>query len=99
MRAEDVFAACRHKQASVDIEGLPERLDIAELTVGARMALVDIDDAAMRLATIVRGGVPLFKDIEEQELIDRLPFDAMIAISNEVLNLSGVGDDEPKKSD
>jgi hypothetical protein len=97
MKADDIFNACRHKQAKIDVEGLPESLDIIELSVGARMSLTDIEDSAQRLATIVRHGVPLLRDIPEAELIDRLPFDAMIEISGAVLDLSGVG--EPKKSD
>jgi hypothetical protein len=98
MKAEDIFSACRHKQASIAVEGLPDKLAIIELSVGARMALTEIEDSALRLSTIVKYGVPLLRDIPEEELIDRLPFDAMIQISNEVLSLSGVGD-EPKKSD
>lgn len=98
MKAEDIFAACRHKTAAVNIDGLPAPLDIVELSVGARMALADIDDSASRLAVIVKGGTPAFRDIPEAEIIDRLPFETMVAISNAVLEISGVGDD-PKKSD
>jgi hypothetical protein len=98
MKAEDIFSACRHKQASIAVEGLPDKLAIIELSVGARMALTEIEDSAMRLATIVRFGVPLLREIPEEELIDRLPFDAIIHISNELLSLPGVGD-EQKKSD
>jgi hypothetical protein len=98
MKAEDIFGACRHKQTTIEIEGLPEPLEIIELSVGARMSLTDIEDSARRQATIVRYGVPLLREIPEEELIDRLPFDAMIEISSAVLDLSGVGEDS-KKSD
>lgn len=98
MKPEDLFSACRHKVSSVDVDGLPAALEISELSVGARMSLTDIDDDAQRLATIVRYGVPMLRDTDEAELIDRLPFDTMLKISSAVLDLSGVGDDGPKKS-
>jgi len=98
LKPEDLFSACRHKTSSISIDGLPAELEISELSVGARMSLTGIDDDAKRLATIVRYGVPMLREIDEAELIDRLPFDKMLAISNAVLDLSGVGEDDPKKS-
>lgn len=98
MKPDDLFAACRHKVSSINVEGLPAALEISELSVGARMSLTGIDDDALRLATIVRNGVPMLRDTDEAELIDRLPFDTMLQISSAVLDLSGVGNDEPKKS-
>ena len=98
MKPDDLFNACKHKINSINVAGLPEALEISELSVGARMSLTDIDDDALRLATIVKYGVPMLHDIDERELIDRLPFDTMLQISSAVLELSGVGDAGEKKS-
>ena len=98
MKAEDIFESFKPKVELVTIAGLTEPLEVTELNVGARLSLTSIDDLPLKLATIVRYGVPAMREISEQEIIDRLPFDAVIAMSDAVMNVSGLKDDDEKKS-
>lgn len=99
MNAEDILSSFSRKQSEITVDGVPGPITIEELSTGVRLQLTDVENVGEKLALIVRHGTPALNDIEEAELLDRIPFDALIAISDAVMAISGLKDDEPKKSD
>lgn len=96
MTPDQLFSACQFKTGSVELDGIGS-LDIRELSLSDRMALLDVsgDDVPLRLATIIKAGAPMFADTDVGQIIDNLPPAETMAISEAVLELSGmVGETE-----